>query len=279
MKLGIQDLYFKILEFEGEYIYENLLKIWAVKNDYANYIIQLSEKIFADKHIFSQENLWELYALSRVLDILTLRLQPNNNSDESAWHSPDLTSLEYIKFCKLIGLQVSTPSSFHDFDCEIIEAKSGKINFQIDECLFPAIKLKNLVIKRAGLRVFLNNENFDLNRVNNSKIYWTSRRRNRHFHDLSIGWGSNSQWRTDFRLDIETEENFIYNYEGRINLNHLKEEYSDQLDDLSIGEAIELTKVRHFIHSTKDDSDLFPYDFRYDEDKITAQNKLPTSLL
>ncbi|REC53899.1 hypothetical protein DRF62_11660 [Chryseobacterium piscium] len=175
MKIGIQDLYFKIIEFEGEEIYQNLLKIWAVKNEYQSYISSISEKILEDKHIFSQEDIWELYALSRVLDILTLRFQQNNNADGTDWQGPIVSCLEYIKFCKLIGLQVSTPSSFHDFDCEIIEAKSGKINFQIDECFFPAIRLKNLIIKRAGLRVFLNDKNFDLNRVNNSKIYWTSR--------------------------------------------------------------------------------------------------------
>lgn len=269
MKIGIQDLYFKILEFEGEEIYEKLLKIWAVKNEYQSYIISLSEKILADKHIFSQDDIWELYALSRVLDILTLGFQPDNNADGTDWEGLNMSCLEYIKFCKLIGLQVSTPTLFHDFDCEIIEATSGKTNFHINKCFFPAIKLKNLVIKRAGLKVFLNNRIFDLNLVNNSKIYWTSRRKNRKYHDLSLGWGSNSQWRTDFRLDIETEDHFIYNYEGRVNLNTSKIDQDNKFDDnyLSIEEAIELTKARHFIHYKKEDSDLFPYDFRYDEVK------------
>jgi len=268
MELSIRDLYFKIIEFEGDKLYESVLQNWVYKNKYQLYLSSISNNLLPGKHQLLQEEIWELYALSRVLDILTLRFQPNNNVDESNWTGLNLSSFEYITFCKLIGLQTSIPKSFHDFDCEILEARSGENNFQIDECFFPAVKLKNLVIKRAGLRVFLNDQSFDLNLVNNSKIYWTSRRKNRKYHDLSIGWGSNSQWRTDFRLDIETEESFIYNYDGKLNLNNSKIEHINQFDnDLSVEEAIEITKTRHFIRSKKEDSDLFPYDFRYDEEK------------
>lgn len=37
-----------------------------------------------------------------------------------------------------------------------------------------------------------------------SPLYWTFRRRHRPTVDLSQGWGSNSRWRTGFRLDYRT---------------------------------------------------------------------------
>lgn len=268
--MGIQNLYFNIIEFEGDTIFDDLLKKWISQNNYNLHLAELSNKILPDKHLLSQEDIWELYALSRVLDVLTLRFQPNKNADGSDWLGPNVTISEYISFCELIGLKVSTPQKFHNFSCEIIDAEQGENNFEIKEFYFPTVMLKNLMIKKAGLKILMNDTDFDLNLINNTTIYWAFRRKNRPYNDLSIGWGSNLQWRTDFRLDIETAENYIYNYDGKINLNHLPN-LAD--DDLSISEAIELTKTRHFIYSKKEGSDLFPYDYRYDEKKTIIDSK------
>jgi hypothetical protein len=111
-----------------------------------------------------------------------------------------------------------------------------------------------------------------LDLINSASIYWTYRRKNRKYLDLSQGWGSNSQWRTDLRLDIETKDSFIYNQKGKFDLNNLTTELLEELrqQNLEIEEAIELTKYRHFVRSTKDDTDLFPYDFKYEEKKSHA---------
>ncbi len=273
MNLSIRDLYNKIFDFEGEGLYENVLKTWVTENNYRNYISNTFDKFQADKKFdLPQKDNWELNALTRVLDILTLRFQPNNKADGSAWLGPELTLSEFIAFIDLIGLEAKTPKTFDTFDCEIIEAQEGENDFYISEYCFPTIKLQNLIIKRAGVKILLNPQNYNLTLINKASIYWTYRRKNRKYLDLSQGWGSNSQWRTDFRIDIETNDSFIFNLNGKFDLCNLTQELTEELNqqNLELQEAIELTKFRHFIKSTKDDTDLFPYDFKYEEKKNYA---------
>lgn len=275
MALSIKDLYFKILDFEtildfkAEDFFESVIKKWIVENDYKNYISNISNKISGRKNELLQEDIWELYALSRVLDLLTLPFQTDNDADDSDWKGPRITVAEYIEFNNLLGLEITTPFSFKPFNCEIIEAQIGMNDFEIIECNFPAVKLNNLMIKKAGVKILLNPDKFNLNLINKASIYWAFRRKNRKYFDLSQGWGSNSQWRTDLRLDIETENSYIYNVTGRFNLNSPTKELTEELNqqDLELNEAVELTVFRHFMKCTKDDSDLFPYYFRFEEQK------------
>ena len=268
MEISIRDLYDKIFDFEGESIFESVLKPWVVENKYKTYLSMLSDKLQANQTNLSQEDLWELYALNRVLDILTLGFQPNNRADGSDWSGTDITLAEYNTFNKLIGLETNIPELFHPFDCEIMEAQAGEKDFQIIEHFFPAVKLKNLMIKRAGVKISLNPQLFDLRQINTASIYWTYRRKNRKYLDQSQGWGSNSQWRTDLRLDMETTDHFIYNVQGDFNLTEATSDQQYELNDLELREAIELTRLRHLIQSKKDDTDLYPYNFRYEEKKI-----------
>lgn len=271
MRLSIKDLYFKIQEFRGEEIFETLIQKWVLENDYKKYISNLSLKIQIEKIELTQEDIWELYALSRVLDILTLQFQTNNRVDDSSWAGTQISLSEYVEFNNMIGLTTEIPSAFKPFDCEIIEAQAGQNDFQINETCFPASKLNNLIIKRAGVKVSLNKEKYDVGLVNLASIYWTFWRKNRKYSDLSQGWGSNSQWRTDLRLDIETDDSFIYNLQGEFDINNPTDKVLEQLhhDNLEVKEAIELTKFRHFMTCTKDDSDLFPYDYKYTESKCS----------
>jgi hypothetical protein len=209
-----------------------------------------------------------MYALTRVLDVLTLRFQPDNSADGD-WPGPALTVSEYTSFVELIGLKVETPRVFDHFNCEILEAQKGQNDFEIIECCFPTVKLKGLVIKRGGVKILLNPLTYDLALVNKASIYWAFRRKNRKYLDLSQGWGSNSQWRTNFRVDIETATGYIYNKKGKLDLNNVTPELLEELSQqgLDIQDGIELTKFRHFIKSTKEDTDLFPYNFKYEEKK------------
>ncbi|XZF16557.1 hypothetical protein ACTHGU_10480 [Chitinophagaceae bacterium MMS25-I14] len=267
MNLGMQDLYNKLLSDSGENVYERILKTWVEENDYKTYLAGLQVGTVPD---LAKEDIWELYALTRVLDMLTLRFQPDNKADGSDWPGLELSLAEYIAFNNLIGLNTEVPRSFNTFDCEIIEAREGEIDFHIDTYLFPIVRLKNLIIKRAGVNISLNPHNYNLTIINNTTIYWAHRRKNRKYEDLSHGWGHNSQWRTDLRLDIETYDSFIYNLNGKFDLNNVTPELSAELntENLSIQEAIELVKFRHFIMSTKENGGLFPYNFKYKEPKI-----------
>ncbi len=270
MNLSIKDLFLEILDFDGDHIFETLIKKWVLENNYKSIMSNISQKILNDKIVLSQDDIWELYALSRVLDVLTLQFQTNNHAD-GEWSGTKISILEYIEFNHLIGLETFTPEPFHTFNCEIIDVQAGTRDFQIIEQYSPAVKLKNLMIKRAGVKLSLDPALYDLELINQAAIYWTYWRKNKKFFDLSQGWGVNSQWGTDFRLDLETKDCFIYNILGEQDLNTPNSDTITELHDsnLEIEEAIELVKFRHFMTCTKDDSDLFPYDYKYIESKCS----------
>ena len=261
-----RDLYDKILEFEDEAIFERLIKPWIAENNYANQLKDIFEKLAVSDQ--DPELSWELYALSRVLDTLTLRLQPDNAADGD-WPGPPVTLPEYTELIALLGLEAITPQSFDAFHCEIMEVRPGTENFKLTECFFPAVKLGGFLIKRAGVSLLISPDTYDPDRINSAIIYWAYRRKNRKYKDLSQGWGGNSQWTTGLRLDSETTGSFAYNPTGKFDLNNPTREVMNELKEqqLEISEAIELVKFRHFITSPGDDTDLFPYDFRYEEQK------------
>ena len=266
----MRDLYGKILSYEGQHIFSDVLSLWIEDNNYKTYLNQLSGVISNNSsQNFSLEDSWELYALSRVLDTLTLKFQPNKKADGSAWLGPELTLAEYIKFIEALELKVVDSPDYAPFYYEIFEAVAGEVNFQTLEIIFPPVMLKNLLIKRGGAIITLNPISFDLDIVNNSTIYWAFRRKNRKYADLSHGWGSNSQWRTSFRFDFDQGEYYLYNSEGKTDLNSPSQKDVERLNEynLSLNEGVEITVNRHFITSKKPDTDLFPYNYKYLEKK------------
>ena len=267
MKYSIRDLFNKICEYEGDKVYQNLLFPWVENSNYNEFIVTISNKL----NLTKEEN-WELYALSRVLDILTLKFQPNNNSDNSNWLGPQLTINEFYDFVKYLGLEINFPKKYDAYNCEILRSIEGNENFEIINCLFPSVKLGKLLIKRSGVIITNKTTDYNLDLINNSIIYWASRRKNKGYRDLSQGWGSNSQWITEFRIDFETDEMYIYNSNGKFDLNELSDDTLTELNEqnLEINEAIEILTNRNFIKCKKDDKDLFPYDFKYSEKKNYA---------
>lgn len=227
MDFNIRELYYELLDYDGTELFGTVLKPWVEHHQYSNFVFSLTGRLN-----LSDAERWELYALSRILDTLCLPFLPNKGADSSSWLGPNIYPKEYLEFIDLIGLEHFHPKTYDTFNCEIIESKEeGENNFKIVECLFPTVKLKNLLIKRAGVVITNNKQDYNLDLVNNATIYWAFRRKNRKYLDLSQGWGSNSQWRTEFRLDIETEKAFVYNFNGKLDLNALTDETVKDLED------------------------------------------------
>lgn len=273
-------LYNLILQYDGHDVFDQLIFPWIKEHEVKNYFKMLEEKIIINPiPKLPQEDLFELYAFNRILDLLTLNLQSDNNADGSDWKGHHCTENQYINFIQSSGLEVYTPKIFQPVYCEILEAESGKSNFEITQCGFPCVKLKNIILKRAGVKIMLDENKYQIDSINNSTVYWAHWRKNRKFQDQSLGWGSNSQWRTSARLDIETDDSFIYNIYGNVNLNDPTDENKEDIlqQGLNITDAIELTRHRLFISSGKDDSDLYPYEFRYEEKLIPSSEFLVLS--
>ncbi len=263
-ELSIRDLYHEIPKYKGNKILSELLKPWLKQNGYREYL----QTLLISEQMTDSDN-WELYALSRVLDVLTLTSKPDRYTEAFNGEGSLLTTNEYIEWIQFLGLDIVYPGQYDPFHCEIATAIAGAVNFHIFDCLQPAIKLKNLMIKRSPVVISLNPKDYDLDQVNNAMLYWTFRRSNKNTADLSEGWGSNSQWRTAFRLDIETEHSYIYNLKNTLDLHEPDEAVIAELkaQDLTIEEAIELLVYRQFTLCTKEDKDKFPYDFGYETPK------------
>ncbi|MFJ8626065.1 hypothetical protein ACIRD3_24940 [Kitasatospora sp. NPDC093550] len=136
--------------------------------------------------------LWELYALGRVADVLLL--------------DPQLPA--YSRLFSTLGMTAfedATP--FDPFLHEIVEveqAEDPQAPIEVLEVRHPGLMLGDLLFNRAGVRVRAGAAHAERGIADRFPLYWTFRRADRRTRDLSQGWGGNSQWRTDFRLDYRT---------------------------------------------------------------------------
>ena len=111
-----------------------------------------------------------------------------------------------------------------------------------------------LVFRRAGVRVKSGAHHVRKDVAESSTLFWTWSRANRPTLDLSMGWGSNSQWRTSFRRD------YIFGDRAFLNVDATPRPPSDE--DLSPELARELLLHRCFVKSVvaTPANDLWPYD-------------------
>ncbi|WP_406445027.1 hypothetical protein OHB00_48245 [Streptomyces sp. NBC_00631] len=68
--------------------------------------------------------------------------------------------------------------------------------------VWPGLWPGPVVFARAGVRVRAGVRHAERGVADRAPLYWAHRRRHRRTVDLSQGWGSNSQWRTSFRVDV-----------------------------------------------------------------------------
>ena len=111
---------------------------------------------------------------------------------------------EYESFFEMIGFTVVRPEKYSPVFHEIVSVEQS-IN---DECpiklidvYWPTTILGNMLFSRGGAAVEAGSHFVDKERAEKSPMLWAYRRANRECDDLSVGWGSNSQWRTEFRRD------------------------------------------------------------------------------
>jgi hypothetical protein len=214
------------------------------------------------------EDRWRLYGLSRVLQGLARSFQPADpdKPDKPDWFRPPVTTEEWCAYAQRLGLAAAVPENFAPFDCEIVGAENSP---DPDEPItltgvhWPCLMLGNLLICRAGVSIKGGRRFFCAKIARSSTLYWSYWRRNRRYEDLSLGWGSNSQWRTSFRRDYRVEGRLYYNVDGEHDLSAVAptcpaaspaEGYP-----LTREERIELLTHRCFIITEKQRNDLWPY--------------------
>jgi hypothetical protein len=92
-------MYSRIEAFNGSGIYEYVLKPWVTENDYTAYIGGFCGNTHVNTTIIlPEEESGELYAISRVLDLLTLHFQPENPTLGSGFPCHEISLSDYISF-------------------------------------------------------------------------------------------------------------------------------------------------------------------------------------
>jgi hypothetical protein len=213
----------------------------------------------------SIEDLWQLYALSRVNDLLLLRLRCGDTEIDTS--GAEITSRNYLNFMRSLGFKVVTPTEFSPFYHEIVKViqdEQQHTEITVASTLWDCLMIGNMMFSRAGTCVTGGIANIKKLIAEESTLYWTYSRKNRRCQDLSYGWGSNSQWRTSFRRDHKIDDVIYYNVDGKNDLSLGQCEKAES-DDLEFQERIELVKHRCFITVDKPHDDLFPYNDRYCE--------------
>lgn len=258
---SIRKIFFDIMDYKGDSLCQDVLTCWQDIPIYRGYLKQIEQQINApdDALYITDDADWELYALSRVLDILTCSLHPDSRY-------PKISLTQYIQFAQSIGLTIEQPTQFHPFYYEIVDIQDDESPFSLCSVNYPALFLGNLLINRGGAVITLPATEYAIKQIPQSALYWAYTRNNREAHDLSHGWGNNSQWRTSFRFDFKTEKGFYYNFKGRDNLNQPEQKLLLELhqDGLSLNDGIELVRYRQRLNG-QESKDLFPYDYRFFE--------------
>ncbi|WP_316761290.1 hypothetical protein [Streptomyces herbicida] len=173
---------------------------------------------------------WELYALSRVSDVLLLSFQPPGYD---GWAGPGVTMDQYLGlFARLGAVPFEETAVFDPFRHEIVEVEQADDPDQpvrITEVVWPGLWLGPVLFGRAGVRVRAGVHHAERGVADRSPLYWTFRRRHRPTVDLSQGWGHNSQWRTDFRVDLRTGAGDRVNTEGSAHVDAVEDGTSEAL--------------------------------------------------
>jgi len=200
--------------------------------------------------------------LSRVNDTLLLSFQPApvGASDRR----PEISLDEYTAFMTAIGLHPVREAGFSPFFHEIVKVEQHPdvdAPIVVSGEYWPSLMLGNMMFSRAGVIVTSGREHIHKETAETSTMYWTFRRKTRPCYDLSVGWGSNSQWRTSFRRDYRIGRSFYFNVDGSNDLS-LASPGKDR-DDLTPQERLELLLHRCFIRGADPHEALFPFDDAY----------------
>ncbi len=230
---------------------------------------KLSPKSNRDDQI-SYVDSWNLYALSRISDLLLLPFQ-HGDYDGSSWY-PQITLAQRTDYWLSLGMIPFAPSQFHPFYHEVVEVEQSATPSEpitVVEELWPGFLLGHMMFCRAGVRISGGTDYVVKQIAEGSTLYFTFWRKNRPHQDLSHGCGQNSQWGTEFRRDYVVDETYFYNMDGTQDILNSDPESEPEVEgaspqhELKTDERIELLTNRCFLRTAKAHHDLWPYDDFY----------------
>jgi hypothetical protein len=255
-----REVYDQILDYEDSELYGDVVAPWLRCQDgERQWLDAFARRGGSPIPEASTEDLWRLYALSRIVELLQLSFMPPQ--PEGGWGTKPIRPAEYVEFMTTFGLQKIEETGFHPFFHEVVTVDPGANDDGppsiVKEC-WPGYMLGPLLMTRAGCAVTAGAGHLTKSVAEHSTMYWAFARHNRPYNDLSQGWGSNSQWRTTFRRDYRLDGMLHYNVDAN-------REAKPHDDGLEAQERLELLRHRSFVKCTKPHDDLWPYDFFHSE--------------
>jgi hypothetical protein len=162
--------------------------------------------------------LWSLYALSRVSDYLLLSFQgwPGEPPPQ-----PAISEETYAGFFQALGFRTFRAEAYSPFFHEIVEVAERadpSDRVQIEHQYWPGLMFGDLLFARAGVRLRAHPSRIRREYAETSLLCFSYRRHRRRAADRSLGWGSNSQWRTAFRLDYLDGDRYRFNVDGEVDI-------------------------------------------------------------
>jgi hypothetical protein len=266
MTESFRHLYFQLIEYQGRAVYRDILEP-SIKDcrewleECGRFREPIPLDLSDDASVFG---IWDLYALNRVNDFLIAPFFPGEPEVEPG---RQVTFDEYESFFLRIGLTIVRRDAFSPYWHEIVrhfQSNQDDTPIALVEERWPALKFGRLLFSRAGADITGGRNHVAHEIVEHSTLYRTFRRPHRKVADLSHGWGSNSQWRTNIRRDYEIGDLRIYNFDGDFLLDGSPPP-EDRDDTLTHEERVELVRHRSMVLCAKPSDDLFPYDYRYEE--------------
>lgn len=251
----MRQLFSDIHEYDGVNLYHDCLLPWLNSNgdSVKNWLNQFRGQ--TEIPPASSEDLWDLYALSRINETLLLKFQKENI--QGAW--PQINLAEYISFFSALGFDCVSKNNFNPFYHEVAtvnQSSASRVNLTAE--VWPCLMLGNMLFSRGGVEVESHVRLLNKSIAENSVLYWSYRRKNRQSCDQSHGWGSNSQWRTNFRRDYVIGKNYWLNVDAAESID--KADLSKET--LSVQEFSEVILYRCAVRCDKDCSDLYPFNYK-----------------
>lgn len=140
-----RQLYATLWEYSGTATYSDVLAPWLEENyDEARWVREFGQRQGSPFPIVKSDDLFRLYALSRVCETLVLGFQRGNFEDRD-WPGPVLTADEFIRFVEAIGLTIVRPTRYTPFHHEVVDLTIGAAIRHGEQGLTKAERIEVLV--------------------------------------------------------------------------------------------------------------------------------------
>ncbi|WP_197701401.1 hypothetical protein [Micromonospora coxensis] len=228
-----RELFDELRQYSGSAAFRDVLVPWTEKR--GQMIVELLAPLARYGDWRREEYRWadpleQAYALSRVNDVLLLGFQPALPvGAELPWaHDlhmgiqwPTVTLGEYRSFFTDLAMTLVDEPDFDPFLHEIVAVEPADDPghpVEIVESLWPAVMHGELLFSRSGVRVRGGAQHVVAGIADRAPLDDVFLRRYRDTYDASLGWGHNSQWKTDFRRDYRTPTADHLNVDGELDI-------------------------------------------------------------